>query len=460
MSIWRIRRTLFSVRLMHRRHFIRSLGALGLLSGIEPLLLAGCRKEDKLLKHSFDGSVVIIGAGAAGLYAAYVLKRLGIPCTVLEASGRMGGRMGKLEGFADFPIDLGAEWLHGRNSIMGDLATRMGERIFRDDSEDFYWLNGNITGERPQDIIAAYEAEDLPDVSYRAYAEQRGWLPTYAGIVEGLAGDQGASAQALSAFWSVKEMENWSSGDSDHRFKRTYYDLLHDGIAVHVQDRVLLNTPVERIVWNNSGVDVHTVNGGRHTAQKCIITVPVTVLREGDITFEPALPAEKTAAFGKLGMGPGMKVFLKFTQRFFRPFLVGGTVCAAYQDNGQGKDGSTPVLMAFVMGDQAAALHALGSDEAIVQALLAELDGMYAGQASASFVAAHVQNWTAMPFIRGAYSYSTVGMGDARAVAARPVGDTLFFAGEAMNTNGHFQTVHGAVETGYSAVNELLAPYR
>jgi hypothetical protein len=40
------------------------------------------------------------------------------------------------------------------------------------------------------------------------------------------------------------------------------------------------------------------------------------------------------------------------------------------------------------------------------------------------------------------------------------VENTLFFAGEAMNTNGHFQTVHGAVETGYRAVNELLVPYR
>lgn len=446
---------------MHdRRHFIRSLSAAGLLIGLDPFLLLGCRKADKLLKHSFQGSVLIIGAGAAGLYAAYVLKRLGIPCTVLEASDRIGGRMGKLEGFADFPIDLGAEWLHGRNSIMGDLASRMNERIYRDDSEGAYWSNGTISDALPEDIIAAFEADDLPDVSYHDYAGQRGWLPAHAGLVEGLAGDQGASAHTLSAYWSVKEMENWSSGSSDHRFKRTYFDLLHDGIAVHVQDRVLLNTPVEQIAWSSSGVEARDTNGGIHTAEKCILTVPVTVLREGDITFVPALPAEKTTAFGKLGMGPGMKVFLKFTQRFFRPFLVGGTVCAAYQDNGYGKDGSTPVLMAFPMGDQAAALHALGSDQAIVQALLAELDTMYGGQASAGFVEAHVQNWTAHPYIRGAYSYSTVGMGDARSVAARPLADTLFFAGEAMNTNGHFQTVHGAVETGYQAVNELLTPYR
>jgi lysine-specific histone demethylase 1B len=446
--------------MLHRRRFLRSLGALGLLAGVDPLLLLGCRKEDRLLKHAFTGRVLIIGAGAAGLYAAHVLKRLGIACTILEASDRIGGRMGKLEGFADFPIDLGAEWLHGRNSITGDLAERIGARFYVDDSEEYFWFNGGITASLPVDVPAAFEAEDLPDVSYLAYAQQRGWLPAYTGIVEGLAGDQGASASALSAYWNMKEQEHWSSGDTDHRFKRTFFDVLNEGVAVHVQDRVLLNTPVERIEWSASGVQVMDTHGGIHTAEKCIITAPVTVLRDGDITFAPALPAEKTAAFGKLGMGPGMKVFLKFTQRFFRQNVLGGGVCAAYQDNGYGKDGTTPVLLAFVMGDQAAALNALGSDAAIVQALLAELDGMYNGQASATFVEAHVQDWTAMPYIRGAYSYSTVGMGDARAVAARPVGDTLFFAGEAMNTNGHYQTVHGAMETGYRAVNELLEPYR
>lgn len=445
---------------MRRRPFLRSLSAIGLLSALDPAFLLGCRKSDMLLQHAFTGRVLIIGAGAAGLYAAYVLKRLGIACTVLEASDRIGGRLAKLEGFADFPIDLGAEWLHGRNSIVGDLAARMGERLFEDDSDEFFWFNGGITAALPEDVPAAFEQEDLPDVSFLAYAQQRGWLPAYAGIVEGLAGDKGAGAGDLSAYWSIKEEEDWSSGDTDHRFKRTFYDLLHDGIAVHVQDRVLLNTPVDRIAWSGSGVEARDIHGGTHTAQKCIVTVPVTVLRDGDIAFEPALPSEKTAAFGKLGMGPGMKVFLKFSQRFFRPNLLGGAVCAAYQDNGYGKDGGTPVLMAFPMGQQAAALRALGGEQAIVDALLAELDAMYGGQASASFVAAHVQDWAAMPYIRGAYSYSTVGMGDARQVAARPVGDALFFAGEAMNTNGHFQTVHGAVETGYRAVLELLEPYR
>jgi monoamine oxidase len=92
----------------------------------------------------------------------------------------------------------------------------------------------------------------------------------------------------------------------------------------------------------------------------------------------------------------------------------------------------------------------------IVNALLKELDAMYNGKATAAFIKAHVQNWTTHPFIKGAYSYSTVGMGNARQIAAKPVDKKLYFAGEAMNTNGHHQTVHGAAETGYQAVVNIL----
>jgi lysine-specific histone demethylase 1B len=118
--------------------------------------------------------------------------------------------------------------------------------------------------------------------------------------------------------------------------------------------------------------------------------------------------------------------------------------------------GKDNILLAFIMGDQAAALSALGSDAAITAALLKELDSMYDGKATTSFVASFVQNWTTNPFIRGAYSYSTVGMGNARTTAAQSIDNKLFFAGEAMNLNGHHQTVHGAIETGYKAVIDIL----
>lgn len=155
-------------------------------------------------------------------------------------------------------------------------------------------------------------------------------------------------------------------------------------------------------------------------------------------------------------MGAGMKVFLKFSSRFYDEVLMGGTICAAYADDTIGKTTNDHVLLAFIMGEQAEYLTSLGSDSAITNALLQELDTMYAGQATPAFIASHVQNWTTHPYIRGAYSYSTIGIGDARKTAAQPVDERIFFAGEAMNITGHHQTVHGAVESGYAAVISIL----
>ena len=56
--------------------------------------------------------VLIVGAGAAGLSAGFLLEREAVDFEILEASSTHGGRVRKVEGFADFPIDLGAEWIH------------------------------------------------------------------------------------------------------------------------------------------------------------------------------------------------------------------------------------------------------------------------------------------------------------------------------------------------------------
>lgn len=88
--------------------------------------------------------------------------------------------------------------------------------------------------------------------------------------------------------------------------------------------------------------------------------------------------------------------------------------------------------------------------------MLDELDAMLGGAASPAYLTGMVQDWAKEEFILGAYSYPTVGMGDARYVASASVADRIFFAGEAMNTNGHNSTVHGAIETGIREANRVL----
>jgi lysine-specific histone demethylase 1B len=406
---------------------------------------------------SFQGKVLIIGAGAAGLFAGYILKSTGIEFQILEASPSYGGRLGKLTGFGNFPIDIGAQWMHGKNSIVGDLAKKSDTQITLDDSNEKYWFNNELVSSLPRDINEIFdEEENVPDVSFEEFAIQKGFGNEYKNIVEAIAGDSGADASNISAYWKIMEEENWSAGDDDFKFEETFFDFIEKQIAFQVQDHIQLNTVIKQIDYSGPTINVTDFNDNAYTADKVIITVPITILKSGDIEFVPALPTEKTTAFSKIGMDAGMKVFLKFSTKFFDENILGGIICAAYADDSIGKAQDDNVLLAFIMGQQAEYLTSLGSDSAITNELLQELDTMYNGQATASFVASHVQNWTTNPYVRGAYSYSTVGMGDARKVAGESVSKKIYFAGEAMNINGHHQTVHGAVETGYREVINLL----
>ncbi|GAB4457283.1 MAG: NAD(P)/FAD-dependent oxidoreductase [Bacteroidia bacterium] len=441
---------------MNRRQFIKQSTLLsigGLL--IPSTFLSACRKENLFEDINYDGNVLIIGAGAAGLYAGCILKSKGVNFQILEASANYGGRLGKLTGFANFPIDLGAQWLHGKNNILGDLITKSNTKITLDNSELKYWFNNQLVSSLPKDINI-FEGDDLPDISYKDYAIQKGLGNEYKYIVENIAGDQGAAASRLSVYYNNLEEENWNSGDDDFKFQETFYDLIDKQIAVHVQDKILLNTVVTKIDYSQSTIQITDSNGSTYYADKVIITVPISILKSGDIEFIPSLPSEKIAAFSKIGMDAGMKVFLKFSNKFFDQNIIGGAICAAYADDSIGKNQNDNVLLAFIMGEQAEYLTSLGSDAAITNALLQELDIMYSGQATTSFITSHVQNWTTNSFVKGAYSYSTVGMGDARKVAAQPINKKLYFAGEAMNINGHHQTVQGALETGYREVINIL----
>ena len=203
---------------MDRRYFLKqsalfSIGGLLLPSAI----VGSCRKEILLEDINFDGKVIIIGAGAAGLYAAYLLKSIGIKFQLLEASANYGGRLGKLTGFANFPIDLGAQWMHGKNNIFSDFITKSDTKISLDDSDLKYWFNNQLVNKLPKNTDI-FEGDDLPDISYEDYAIQKGFGNEYKYIIENIAGDQGADASKLSVYGNNKDEENWNSGDDDYKF--------------------------------------------------------------------------------------------------------------------------------------------------------------------------------------------------------------------------------------------------
>ncbi len=444
---------------MKRRKFIELSSKFSIGSMLLPVLLSSsCRDEELFEELNYDRKVIIVGAGAAGMYAAYILQSRGIEYEILEASSKVGGRLGKLEGFADFTLDTGAQWLHGKNNILGDLIKSTGTKIKLDNSDTKYWFQEGLQKSLPRNIAGIFEEEEgLLDVSFQDFAIQKGFGEEYKYIVERMAGDQGASANQLSAKGNYRDEEYWSSGRNDFKFRESFFDLFDQHILPSINKHIQLNTVVSKIDYSGNAIVVTDQQNNLHIADKVIVSVPITILQDEDIQFVPSLNTDKISAFKDIGMGAGMKVFLKFSNAFYDGNIIGGKVCAAYADEKEKKIGNDHVLLAFIMGQQAERLTALGSNQAIVNELLGELDTMYNGQASANFISSHVENWTTNPFVRGAYSYAKVGMReDSRRIAAQSVNQKIFFAGEAMNLNGHHQTVHGAVETGYREVINLL----
>jgi len=142
---------------MKRRDFILSVSKLALFSTILPIL--SCEKKEPVITNpNAIKNVGIIGAGAAGLYATKLLKDKGIKVTTFEASKSIGGRIRSLENWAEFPVELGAETIHGDRSIWGEIARNCGAN-FIDDSVFEDYIIHPIT----KQIISEPEADLLPE---------------------------------------------------------------------------------------------------------------------------------------------------------------------------------------------------------------------------------------------------------------------------------------------------------
>lgn len=443
---------------MKRREFIINHSKLGLGALLLPSLFSACEEESLFENTTYNGKVIIIGAGVAGLYAGYLLKEKGIQFTILEASNRAGGRLGKNENFAEFPIDTGGQWLHGEFSILGDLVKSTNTETFFDNSENVYWHEEALKDELPSSLQEILEnaggASD--DISVEQHFYNEGGTNEDIYLLHAVTGDVGASPNKVSSKWESAGYDLQSYGADDHKFRETFFDLINDNIISEVEDNIQFNTIVTAINYNADTIEITDSNGQNYSADKVIIAVPITVLKDGDINFTPALPSIKTESFQQLGMEAGMKAFLRFSNKFTEVNVLGGKTCASYAVESYNRDSNDLVLFGFVMGDQAKALSEMG-EAAALQALLSELDVMFDGAASASFVSHFFQDWYNEPFIRGAYSYPLVGSdANTRKNIAVSVDNKLYFAGEATNHNGHHQTVHGAVETAYREVINIL----
>ena len=430
----------------------------------------------------------MIGAGAAGLAAAGALGEAGARVVLLEARGRIGGRIltRRREGWP-VPIELGAEFVHGRPPEVFRTVDEAGLLMDRLPDTHAWVLRGRID-----------ERGDFFDRMSRITSRMRRRGPDRS-VAEFLAGQKKLDSETRSHFRSYIEgfhaaaLERASEhalstagdgppepGENDQFRIVSGYDRLAEALLAKGRRNVALHWRhvVERVEWKRGRVSVATRPAGGRTpvrfeAARAVVAVPLATLKSprgapGAIGFDPVIP-EKARALSRLETGDVAKVVFLFRERFWEeegllagredrydlnflharqpPFPTWWTAAPARIPMLTGWTAGPPAVELLPETDAAIARIALESLARILKVSRKRLTALVEEW--------HVHNWRTDPFSRGAYSYTGVGGLSAHRVLARPVAGTLFFAGEATHPE-ESGTVAGALASGLRAARELL----
>lgn len=394
---------------MRRREFIKVCGLLGL-----SLPLRSYGVDERIIPSRPSESVLIVGAGAAGLACGYLLKQQGIDFQVLEASSTYGGRMKRTTTFADFPIPLGAEWLHVSRDEL--------HKIVNDTSSV---ITTRLQGYTGQESIGYYEDGVL---SYSS--------------LEKAFGDDFLDLKFIGSTW---------------------FDLFQDYIVPSIYDHLVLDTQVVSIDHEGDSVIVTDARAERYVADKVIVTVPLKILQEKHISFLPALSARRSKMIQEAPVWGGIKVFLEFTERFYPTYLTfqdSETHAGqrAYFDAAYAQGSTHHVLGLFAVGEQARPYQEQSGD-ARPDFILEELDEIFGGKASQTYVKHIVQDWDEEPFIRSAY-LADVAPSAISSVLSRAVDDKVYFAGDAYTQEDDWGGVHNATQSARDIVDSIVSSLR
>lgn len=480
---------------MKRRTALRTIG-LGLTAGVAlPSWLSSCSPEEPGPEIEFDGTIAVIGAGAAGLYVADILKSKGVNVVVYEASPRIGGRIRSIRQFEEnpfsnsYPVELGAERIIGSDSVWAKMVSQLERPVndYTSITSDRFFIDGEYKKledlAADNDFIAAQnflnnlKTYSGSNVSVQQAVQAAGLSTRVQAILNSQIGNKYGSSNENVGITGIAESLNLITRNTNEL--RLSTNPMQDALSSRfssVIPQVLFGHAVKKI--NYSGAKI-TIEGERTNdtstaafsveVDRVIVTVPVSVLKEGDITFTPALPSAKTAALSQLGMDAAMRVVLEFKQNIWgldTRVINGGTEIPEYFNVGAGDDNIlfAKMLSMTIMGPKAQALSE--APETIVPTILAEMDAHFDGAASENvrrdidnpdIILSVVHDWTKEPYIRGGVSYVKPGGSyDARVVLSEPIQNKLFFAGEATDAAGDAGTINGALTSAERVVEEFV----
>ena len=389
---------------MRRDEFLKKMTLAGAGMYLLPSLFTACSKEE--ITKNFDGKVIIVGGGAAGMFAAYTLAHFGVEFELLEANSVLGGRVKKSSDFADFPIDIGAEWIHGSIDLPSSLL-KYGDQ------------SGSID-------ILPYNPENIH----------------------------------LASDGSVTEVNIGQNVYAENKFsKTTWFDFFEDFVMPSINSNVSLNKVVNAIDYGGETITVSCEDGTIFTGEKVIITIPVKQMQNEAIAFTPSLDTNYTSAFNSMPMPDGIKMFVEFSEDFYPDILLNngfeGATEKTYYDIAFKKESTKNIFGLFSVGEPSSEFTSLPDDDARIAKMINELDELYNGKASETYVKHLIQNWSAEPFIGGSYSFYDNGFYDLQTILREPISNKLYFAGEALSIQNS-STVHGAAENGTEVAENII----
>lgn len=411
--------------------------------------------------------VVIIGGGIAGLAAGLDLAQNGVPTTILEVKDRFGGRIQTIRPNG-FPLELGAEFVHGRSQPLLDAIRRaaLSTQTVSDTNRTFE--NGQFRESNIWDTVGrVLNQVDLrkPDCSIEEFLAGGSFdEPTRDVVRHFITGFDAARTDRISAHARRRAEYAAEQINLDRQLRIAEgYGALVDYFVREIRahgGRLLTKAKARRIKWERGKAEVMANCDGHEAsfqANAAVITLPVGVLKSGEVLFEPSLPDKIEAANG-LEFGNAVKLVFQFKEQAWEDFgffHVPDTPIPTWWSDRRG-----PVLTGWAGGPTADALLGYSTDRLCAAGLeiLARtiFNGAPVSALRERLTAMHYFNWAADPDIRGAYSYIPVNGLDLPKLLAAPVADTLFFAGEATVSDAQTGTVFAALETGQRAAREIL----
>jgi monoamine oxidase len=417
-------------------------------------------------------SAVVIGAGFAGLAAAFKLKNAGWKVTVLEARDRIGGRVfsHKFRG-TDLICELGAEWVGESHERIKALCREFNIPLQKHQFEDFLLRDGRVYGPgtwsfSPQarsafeKLIAGYDRltplqqKNLDRYDWWNYLEKIGFTPDDLRLRDLMdSTDFGESIRHVSAFAALAEYAE-SSPHNEMDYKMTGGNSrLAEEFAKRIDaSNIRLNSPVIEVKQLKGTVTVKTATD----ALRCdavICTAPIQSLLK--IKFDPPLPPAQLAAAEQLTYARICKNSVLYDERFWRAenfSLVSDTTSHYYFHSTQSQPGRQGILTAYAIGEKADVL-ASQSDERRLRIVAGDLtDFDKDAPRSARGIASYA--WQRDPFTDGAYALYRPGQWfGIRPILQRPHGKILFAGEHLADWQGFME---GAIETGEAAAQRLM----